>query len=214
MNNYKYTEETVEKNLLKIFEEINFKYFDKNKIMEQRNNNISNVFLLKDIENSIKKINKKISNEHLKKMMYKIKILDSTNLIETNKIALDYLKNGIKIKDQKTNLTISYKLIDFKNKNNNLYKVTNQFLLSSLGSDYKKQIPDIVVYINGFPISVLELKTPRMNFNKSIQDAYEQIKNYQLNLSNLFTFNIFNCIYNGNAFKIGSLTSLIGRYNY
>ncbi len=214
MNNYKYTEETVEKNLLKIFEEINFKYFDKNKIMEQRNNNISNVFLLKDIENSIKKINKKISNEHLKKMMYKIKILDSTNLIETNKIALDYLKNGIKIKDQKTNLTISYKLIDFKNKNNNLYKVTNQFLLSSLGSDYKKQIPDIVVYINGFPISVLELKTPRMNFSKSIQDAYEQIKNYQLNLSNLFTFNIFNCIYNGNAFKIGSLTSLIGRYNY
>ncbi|MBF0383036.1 MAG: HsdR family type I site-specific deoxyribonuclease [Magnetococcales bacterium] len=91
----------------------------------------------------------------------------------------------------------SIKIIDFFAPENNTFTVTNQLYVKA----QKSRIPDIVVYINGIPVVVIEAKSP-LNHKDKTGEAFEQIKQYERDIPRLFYTNAFavltdgtNCLY-------------------
>ncbi|MCC5848039.1 MAG: type I restriction endonuclease subunit R [Verrucomicrobia bacterium] len=114
-----------------------------------------------------------------------------------NGVAIDYSNaDGETVHDQA-------RLIDFQNPANNDLLVVNQFTI--LGSKQPRR-PDLVVFINGLPIAVVELKNPA-DQNADIWKAYDQIQTYKEEIGDLFIFNEALIISDGANARIGSLTA-------
>ena len=84
------------------------------------------------------------------------------------------------------------KIIDFQSPENNIFTVTNQLYIKA----QKSRIPDIIVYINGIPIVVIEAKSPLNPKNKT-GEAFEQIKQYERDIPRLFYTNAFSILTDG-----------------
>ena len=81
-------------------------------------------------------------------------------------------------RDNSENKTYTVKLVDFDNPEENDFKVVNQYTII----DYKQKRPDILVFINGIPMILFELKNAA-NEDTTITNAYNQIQNYMLDIS-------------------------------
>lgn len=115
-------------------------------------------------------------------------------------VAVAYKKDG-------ENRTRAIKLVDFENPEVNDFKVINQYTII----DYKTKRPDLLVFINGIPMVLFELKN-MANDTTTAENAYKQIKNYQLDIPSLFKYNAFNVISDGLETKVGTITSDFTRY--
>lgn len=115
-------------------------------------------------------------------------------------VPIPYKKNG-------ENRTYTVKLVDFERPNANDFKVINQYTII----DYKNKRPDLLVFINGIPMVLFELKN-MANDMTTIENAYKQVKNYQLDIPKLFQYNAFNVISDGLETKVGTITSDFTRY--
>jgi type I restriction enzyme, R subunit len=94
------------------------------------------------------------------------------------------------------------KLIDFLSPENNTFTVTNQLYVKA----QKSRIPDIVVYINGIPIVVIEAKSP-LNHKDKTGEAFEQIKQYERDIPRLFYTNAFSILTDGTNCLYGATGS-------
>ena len=212
------TEQELETETVKTLESIGFQFLPTEKIYELRGNSYSNVILWEELKNSCRNINPHLSDKILNKITGEIKRIDDSNLLKANKKMFQMMRDGIRIWDDLNKRTNTYFLIDFENIENNMFQITRQFRMASSSKDFNQQIPDIVIYLNGLPIIVFELKTPESSIEEFAYDlvekAFKQIKNYQHNLKRLFVFNLFNIIYDKYHFKVGTITSDFHRYNH
>ena len=94
-------------------------------------------------------------------------------------------------------------LIDFNNFRNNQFLVVNQFTIQGTRMNRR---PDIVVFINGLPIAVIELKNPS-NEQTDVWDAFNQLQTYKEEIADLFVFNEALVVSDGWTARIGSLTA-------
>ena len=94
-------------------------------------------------------------------------------------------------------------IIDFDNLNNNAFSVVNQFTIT--GTKQPRR-PDVICFINGLPIAVLELKSPS-DENADIWDAFNQLQTYKDEISDLFIFNEALVVSDGYTARVGSLTA-------
>ncbi|MDT8440806.1 MAG: type I restriction endonuclease subunit R [Desulfuromonadales bacterium] len=94
-------------------------------------------------------------------------------------------------------------LIDFHNVERNQFLVVNQFTVQ--GSKQLRR-PDIVVFINGLPIAMIELKNPA-DINADVWKAYDQLQTYKDEIPDLFVFNEALVVSDGLTARIGSLTA-------
>lgn len=115
-------------------------------------------------------------------------------------VAVAYKKDG-------ENRTKIIKLVDFERPEINDFKVINQYTIV----DYKTKRPDLLVFINGIPMVLFELKN-MVNDMTTVENAYKQVKNYQLDIPSLFKYNAFNVISDGLETKVGTITSNFSRY--
>ncbi len=207
-----FREAEFENHVIKIFQEIGYTYIDSEKMIMQRKD-LGTTLLLSNLEDAIRRINHGISQAQINSVVDHVRKTQDINVIEGNKNALKALTEGVKVYDSIEELTKTYNIIDFENIDNNEFIITDQFRMTSNHANYTNQIPDLVVYINGLPVSVIELKSPMLDESKSIEDAYDQIKNYQNNMPTLFTWNIVNAISNMHINRYGSLTASYSRYS-
>lgn len=205
-------EREYEQRVINIFKNNNYTYLKRDEMLKKRGG-LGTIICFDELEESIKRINEGINKSDLHAVIDKVKRMDDANLLIGNKRAVKALIEGIKVYNSKTEKTNTYKLIDFKNKTNNSYIVTNQLVMYTNHIDYEKQIPDIVVYVNGLPVSVIELKSPELEETKSTEDAFDQLKNYQNNMPTLFTWNIINAVSNMYINRYGSLTASYTRFS-
>lgn len=206
-------EHDFEQKVIKYFEEIGYKYITSSDLLNIRKD-LGTVILFDVLEETIKKINNDISQVDVNSIIAKVRTMDDISLLNGNKNAINALSNGIKVRNEIEDITKTFKIIDYDNIDNNNYIVTNQFKMISSHQNYDNQIPDMVVFINGFPISVIELKSPSLDdVSRTIDDAYFQIKNYQGYMPTLFTWNIINSISNKHINRYGSLTAHYTRYS-
>lgn len=196
-----YIEDGFEQVFLNFIEGLGYKYIPHHEIVRD---SMKSPIASEILEESLRRINPSLTSDLIDQAIYKIKNIDAGLLVNRNETFFDYLKNGIEISyydgDQERNARVY--LMDYENINNNDFVVTNQ--LTIIGRDTKR--PDIIIYINGLPLVVIELKSITSSF-ADISNAYRQIKNYQHDIEDLFVYNAFNIISDFTTTKLGTITA-------
>ncbi len=175
------------------------------------------VIMKRDLEDALKRINKGIDEAQLFEAVKDITTFEGDNLFNNNKHALELLYNGTKVKAEgKPSEDIFY--IDFNNPENNSYVAVSQFKIRILGTE-KHIYPDIICFINGIPISVIECKSPRAK--EPIPEAIDQMMRYceQRDYTGegsrpLFYYNQFIIATCRNKAKFGTITTSIEKHFY
>ena len=135
---------------------------------------------------------------------------ESPNLIENNKVFHEYLTSGISVNYYKNgNRSDHIWLIDFTkgNTRNNSFIICNQFTVE----DILIKRPDVIIFINGLPLVVMELKSCSRE-QADTSEAFLQIRNYLRAIPTLFTYNSFCVISDMIDTKAGSITADEDRY--
>ena len=94
-------------------------------------------------------------------------------------------------------------LVDFYEVTNNQFLVVNQYTITGNKGNRR---PDVIVFINGLPLAVIELKNPA-DESADIWTAYQQLQTYKDEISDLFTFNEALVVSDGLSARVGSLTA-------
>ena len=166
--------------------------------------------ILKDyFDAAMLKINPGITIDIIEETYKIIKNLGLLKLEDMNAAFHKYLVEGVAIPYRLNGeqATFTVQLINFKNPELNDFKVINQYTII----EYKNKRPDVLIFINGIPMVLFELKN-MVNADTTVEDAYKQIKNYQLDIPRLFYYNAFNVISDGLDTRVGTITSDFTRY--
>ncbi|MDO0985676.1 type I restriction endonuclease subunit R [Staphylococcus hominis] len=169
------------------------------------------VVLHERLEKALKKINSKIHPRFIEKAIHELTLEKSPNLLENNLTFHENLINGIEIEDyddEGQSIVEIVKIVDFEHPQNNDFLAVNQ--LTVVNGDYTKR-PDIVLFINGLPIVVIELKNST-NETVGVEDGYHQLETYKMRIPQLFTFNEVLITSDGINTKAGSLTANYDRF--
>ncbi|WP_419208176.1 type I restriction endonuclease subunit R (plasmid) [Photobacterium leiognathi subsp. mandapamensis] len=154
-------------------------------------------------------LNPELPQESLAVVVNTVSTSDTPVLIKSNRAFHKYLIEGVPVEysvfedgETKTKHTHA-RLMDFNEPDNNEFLVVNQFTITGKKGNRR---PDLVVFINGLPISVIELKNPAVN-HADIWNAFNQLQTYKEEISDLFVFNEALVISDGVNAKVGSLTA-------
>lgn len=210
-------ESEVEKTIIELLQDKGYSYIDdtNNWVVERQLSDFINEKLLLQ---QLIIINRGVKNRILEEAIKTIKNIDYPSLFERNKIFHQYLVNGITIEDYESEVNPLVKLVDFNNIENNKFEVGNQIRFKEF-SNRSTRIPDVIIFINGLPLVIMELKSFEGFEDKLLEDAYNQLggntesSGYRYDIPTLFNYNAFNVISDGSNSKVGVLTSKIDRYN-
>ena len=203
-----FDEETLEKVTMEMLQNLEYKCING---YEMQRTDYSKVLLEEDLVQAIEKINKGIKNEQLQEAVRLIRNLDHNNIILNNKQFSKYLLEGIAVPVQENGETKykTVKILDFDNIHNNTFKAINQYTII----EHSEKRPDIIIFINGLPLVVIELKSTIREEVKLI-DAYHQLKGYQeVHIPTLFYYNQFMIVSDGVQARAGTITSPWSRFS-
>lgn len=168
------------------------------------------------LRTQLQKINKGVKVGLIDDAISSILRITNPSLFERNRIFHDYLTRGIEVETGNNESNPTIKIVDFDNVDNNIFQVTHQLKFNEKG---QTRIPDVLIYINGIPMIIFELKSPEYREDTFLQKAYEQLggkseeDGYRYDIPTLFNYNAFLVISDGANNKIGTLTSDITRYS-
>lgn len=164
------------------------------------------IILHERLFNCLALINPNIPVATLEQVIFQVSKPETPILIKNNKAFHQLLLEGVKVGYQDSNgeeKTDYVRLIDFANVENNQFLVVNQYTIIGKKSNRR---PDVIVFVNGLPLAVLELKNPADN-NADIWSAYQQLQTYKEDISDLFIFNEALVVSDGLNARVGSLTA-------
>ena len=158
----------------------------------------------------LKLINPNVPESAIDDAIKQVKNLNFPELISNNEASHRMLTEGIRVSYQKNGKERGdiVWLVDFKNPENNDFLVVNQFTV--IQNNVNKR-PDVILFINGLPIVVMELKNPA-DENATIKSAYNQIQTYKRTIPSLFNYNEILIISDGLEAKAGSLSAGFDRF--
>ena len=153
---------------------------------------------------SIERINDGLSQSAIDDALYKLKNFENGELVQKNMVFMDYLQNGVPVRyfdgsEEKSSIVY---LIDYDNVNNNSFIVANQWTF--IESSNKR--PDIILFINGLPLVVMELKSPSRE-ETDASEAYRQLRNYMHEIPSMFIYNAICVMSDHLVSKAGTITS-------
>lgn len=163
------------------------------------------IVLFERLIQQLRVINPHIPVATLETVAQKIAKPETPVLIKSNKAFHQLLLEGVKVefKDGDKAKTDYVQLVDFSNVVNNQFLVVNQYTIT--GSKGNRR-PDVIVFVNGLPLSVIELKNPA-DSSADIWSAYQQLQTYKDETPDLFVFNEALVVSDGINARIGSLTA-------
>ena len=158
---------------------------------------------------ALQTINPNLPMAALDDAVYKLKNFESGSLLQKNMTFTDYMQNGVPVKyveygEERSGLVY---LIDYQNPKNNLYTVINQWTVI----ENSEKRADIVLFINGLPLVVVELKSPSRE-ETDASAAYRQLRNYMHEIPSLFIYNQICVMSDLTTSKAGTITSGEDRY--
>lgn len=168
------------------------------------------VILQSEVLNALQRLNPQLSEDKCNEALKHINNLSSPDLLTNNQQFHRLLTEGIKIeynKDGNTQGELAW-LIDFNHPANNQFWVVNQVTIKE--GRWNRR-PDIILYVNGLPLVVIELKNAT-DENATTEGAYKQIQTYQSQIPSLFTFNAFSLVSDGLEAKAGTISADFSRY--
>jgi type I restriction enzyme, R subunit len=155
-------------------------------------------------------INPSIPEAAREQAIQKVLRLYSPDLISNNEEFHQFIVEKIKIPYQQDGYQRSHEvaLIDFDNIENNEFLIVNQF---TIVENNQNKRPDILLFINGLPLVVIELKNAA-DEKATVRSAYEQIQTYKAIIPSLFNYNAVCVISDGMECKAGSLSADFSRF--
>lgn len=208
-------EDIVEQAALEILQEQGFAYLGAEIIAPdgsapERSAN-SEVLLLRRLEEAVVRLNPLIPLEARSDALRQITGAQTQNLIEENRRIHSLLVNGVDVEFSSSDGTINGDkvwLVDFDDPQANDWLVTNQFTV--IEGKHKRR-PDVVVFLNGMPVAVIELKSAASE-TATIENAFEQLQTYKQQIPSLFRTNVALVSSDGLSARIGSLTASEERF--
>lgn len=201
-----FTEADYERSVIELFQNLGYSHI----YAPDLERDYSTPFLESTLQDCLVKINKNLHYAAIAEAMSMLRDFESGSLVHRNEIFMNYLQNGITVKylengEERTNIVY---LIDYKNVDNNDFYVLNQFTYIENGNNRR---PDIIVFVNGLPLVIIELKSPSKD-EVGAENAYNQIRNYMQDIPSLFIYNAFCVISDLSVTKAGTITSGIDRF--
>ncbi len=187
---------------------------------ESFRSSLSEVVLQPKLRKALKKINPFLTEPQIDETVRKISTFDKSSLIENNQYVLTkLLENTTVSKNEETGeLSPTVRYIDFENLENNIFTAISQFKVTITGTDHHI-IPDIVLFINGLPLVVVEAKSSKVK--EPIPEAIDQLMRYSEQRGDtgegnkeLFFYNQFLITTCRTEAKFGTITTHIEKYFY
>ena len=203
------TEEQVELQSIEWFQELGYQYKDGYEIAPEGANperdDFRQVILEDRLKSALIRINPDIPSQTIQNSVLQILNPNIPGLLNCNREMHKWITRGLKVTFMEDNQEVGrqLKLIDFENIDNNDWLVVNQF---EIQGDQRLRRPDVLVFVNGLPLGVIELKNPA-DEKADIWSAYNQLQTYKENIPDLFNTNGVLVISDGIQARMGSLTA-------
>lgn len=169
------------------------------------------VILKKRLEDAVARFNPHIPREAQQEAIRKIMQSELPSLIEENRRIHKLITEGVDVEYHAEDGTLAagkISLIDFEHLEKNDWLAVNQFVVIN-GQNNRR--PDVVVFVNGLPLAVIELKAPGSD-TATVDGAFNQLQTYKNQISPLFNTNALLVISDGITARVGSLTADFERY--
>src|SRR5438309_2675314 len=164
------------------------------------------VVLVARLREAIARLNPAIPADAREEALRKVLRHDAPSLVGNNRGFHRMLRDGVPVEYRRDDGSIAgdqIRLIDFDNSDANDWLAVNQFTVAESQNNRR---PDIVVFVNGLPLGIIELKIPE-DTDKWFAAAYNQIQTYKQEISSLMHYNQVTVISDGLEARIGSLTA-------
>lgn len=200
-----YNESDYENSVIELFKNMDYEYVYGPDIER----NFFSPFYEDELEYALQNINKELSYKALQEAVNKLRNIENGSLVQKNIVFMDYLQNGITVNyfdnsEEKSDIVY---LVDYKNVNNNSFVIANQWTFI----ENSEKRPDVVLFLNGIPIILMELKSPSRE-ETDISDAYRQLRNYMKEIPSLFVYNVICVMSDQLSSRAGTITSGIDRF--
>ena len=157
---------------------------------------------------AVGRLNPELSPAESDEVTAKVASFGSQSLVDGNREMYDWLRNGVPLERVETDgrrNVLRVPVIDFAGENDLL--AAQQFTVHG----QKIRRPDLVLFVNGVPLVVIELKNPA-DPNADYEKAYHQIQTYKADIPQLFAYNLLNVISDGTIARYGSLSADLSRH--
>lgn len=214
MRSPKITESVIEKFTIELLEKSGYQYLDGPSIAPDSDTpergSFEEVLLLDRLREAAGRINPSVSPAAIEDALHQLRRITSPELIGSNEAFHRMLTQGITVtfqKDGQSRGDLAW-LLDFIHPENNDFLVVNQFTV--IENNINKR-PDIILFVNGLPLVVIELKNPA-DENATINSAFKQLQTYKKVIPSLFTYNGVLIISDGLEARAGSISSGLSRF--
>jgi type I restriction enzyme R subunit len=210
----KITESAIETFAIELLEKCSYQYIYAPSIAPDsetpERESFEDVLLIERLRTAVGRINPTVPADIRENAVKQIQRLNSPELIANNEAFHRLLTEGIKVTFRKNGHSRGdlVWLVDFKNPENNDFLVANQFTV--IENNVNKR-PDVVLFINGLPLVVIELKNP-VDENATVKSAFKQLQTYKQAIPGLFTYNGIMVISDGLEAKAGSISAGFTRF--
>lgn len=201
-----FTEDTYEQAIIELFENMGYDHL----YAPDFDRDYTSPLLDSILRDSLVRINRGLPVEAIDEALAKLNTFDTGSLLQKNMIFMDYLQNGVTVKffEKGEEQSSIVRLIDYANVKNNSFYVVNQFTFLENGNNRR---PDIILFINGLPLVLMELKSPAKD-EVGAENAFHQIRNYMQDMEALRS-TVIKITYGGTGGKSLSLTEINDQIN-
>ena len=162
------------------------------------------VFLPDVLPDALARINKGLPSAAIDEAILKISNVESGTLEQRNETFNDYLQSGVEVRyfDGEQDRDEVVRLLDFDDPGNNDFHVVNQWTFV----EYSEKRPDVIVFVNGMPLVMFELKSPSRE-ETDASDAYKQLRQYMRQIPGMFVSNVFCVMSDMSETRVGTITA-------
>lgn len=210
MTNHRLSEEHVEQAGIETLKELGWFYLDGMAISPDgsapQRASFADTILTHRFEAAIRALNPSLPDEAIQTALRQVLNTDKPNLIEENRRLHGLMTDGVGVEYRADNGALKSDrvwLIDCDNIDANDWVVTNQF---TVVEGRRTRRPDLVCFLNGLPVAVLELKNPGSE-TATLTSAYNQLQTYRQQIPSIFRTNAVLVTSDGMQARIGSLTA-------
>ena len=208
------TESEVEQAALEIFGEMDYSILNGPDLAPDgtapERQSYLDVVLVERLRTAVYSLNPSLPTETKELAIKKVLRTEAPELLDKNELFHNYLIEGVEIEYRKDGETRGDKvlLVDFEHPAGNEFLAINQFTV--IENNQNKR-PDIILFVNGLPLVVIELKNP-VDEDATIKTAFDQLQTYKATIPTLFRYNAITVASDGLEARAGSLTSEWSRF--
>lgn len=178
---------------------------------DQERDSFEQVYLVGRLRDALRRINSEIDADLIEAAIKRLQRAESQSLIDENARVHKLITDGVPVEYRAGDgsvRTTSVQLIDFEDQGANDWLAVNQF---SVVEDGKTRRPDVLVFVNGLPLALIELKNPA-NEVATLKKAFTKIGNYRSDIPSVFTANAVTVISDGTSAAMSSFTGGFEHY--